>query len=53
VSDPPPDAEDMVNLLVAATVSIRLLGRAGATRAELTSIVTGGLDAFSRWAAPH
>ncbi len=52
-SDPPPDAEDMVNLLVAATVSIRLLGRAGATRAELTSIVTGALDAFSRWADPR
>ena len=53
VSDPPPGAEDMVNLLVAATVSVRLLGRAGATQAELTSIVTGALDAFSRWADTH
>ena len=52
-SDPPPNAEDMVNLLVAATVSIRLLGRAGATRAELTGIVNGALDAFSRWSDPH
>lgn len=48
-AEPPVDAEDIVNLLVAATVSIRLLGRAGATRAELTSIVDGALDAFSRW----
>ena len=51
-ADPPPDAEDIVNLLVAATVSIRLLGRAGATPAELTGIVAGALDAFSR-RAPH
>ena len=31
---PPEGAEDMVNLLVGATVSIRLLGRAGATPAS-------------------
>jgi TetR/AcrR family transcriptional repressor of nem operon len=45
----PDGAEDMVNLLVGATVSIRLLGRAGASRAELAGIVSGALDAFSRW----
>ncbi len=51
VSDaPPPDTEDMVNLLVGATVSIRLLGRAGATPGELNGIAAGAIDAFSRWA---
>lgn len=49
-SGPPAGAEDMVNLLVAATVSIRLLGRAGAASAELRSIATGAVDAFTRWA---
>ena len=50
-TEPPAGAEDMVNLLVAATVSIRLLGRAGATPAELDGIAAGAVDAFSRWAA--
>jgi TetR/AcrR family transcriptional repressor of nem operon len=48
-SDPPDGAEAMVNLLVAATVSIRLLGRAGASADELRSTAAGALDAFSRW----
>jgi TetR/AcrR family transcriptional regulator, transcriptional repressor for nem operon len=46
----PDGAEDMVNLLVAATVSIRLLGRAGATPHELRSIASGAQEAFHRWA---
>ncbi|HKY56826.1 MAG TPA: TetR/AcrR family transcriptional regulator [Aeromicrobium sp.] len=50
-SAPPAGAEDMVNLLVGATVSIRLLGRAGASPTELRSIVAGALSAFERWAA--
>ena len=49
-AEPPAGAEAMVNLLVAATVSIRLLGRAGATSRELHSIASGALDAFQRWA---
>lgn len=49
-SPAPSGAEDMVNLLVAATVSIRLLGRAGATSEQLRSIAAGAVDAFSRWA---
>ncbi len=49
-SDPPDDAEAMVNLLVAATVSIRLLGRAGATPDELRSTAAGAVGAFTRWA---
>jgi len=49
-SAPPAGAENMVNLLVSATVSIRLLGRAGATPGELRSIAAGALDAFNRWA---
>jgi len=49
---PPNGAEAMVNLLVAATVSIRLLGRAGASAEELESTVTGAMEAFSRWAGP-
>lgn len=51
-SNPPEDAEAMVSLLVAATVSIRLLGRAGATADELESTVTGAVEAFTRWAGP-
>jgi TetR/AcrR family transcriptional repressor of nem operon len=50
-SAPPAGAEAMVNLLVAATVSIRLLGRAGATPDELRSTAAGALDAFTRWAS--
>lgn len=46
----PAGAEAMVSLLVASTVSIRLLGRAGATPTELHSTVDGALDAFNRWA---
>jgi TetR/AcrR family transcriptional repressor of nem operon len=46
---PPAGAEAMVDLLVAATVSIRLLGRSGATADQLRSIVGGGLAAFNRW----
>jgi len=46
----PSGTEDMVNLLVAATVSIRLLGRAGATSEQLRSIAAGAVEAFSRWA---
>jgi len=49
-SSAPSGTEDMVNLLVAATVSIRLLGRAGATSEELRSIAAGAVEAFSRWA---
>jgi TetR/AcrR family transcriptional repressor of nem operon len=49
-SAPPAGAEDMVNLLVAATVSIRRLGRAGAAPAELRSIAAGAEDAFTRGA---
>lgn len=49
-TSPPAGAEDMVNLLVGATVSIRLLGRAGATRRELEGITAGAVDAFERWA---
>lgn len=49
-SAPPDGAEAMVDLLVAATVSIRLLGRAGATADELRSMATGAVDAFNRWA---
>jgi TetR/AcrR family transcriptional repressor of nem operon len=49
-SAPPAGAEDMVNLLVAATVSIRLLGRAGAAPDELRSITTGAVEAFEQWA---
>jgi len=47
----PAGVEGMVNLLVAATVSIRLLGRAGATPDELHSTTAGALDAFTRWAS--
>jgi TetR/AcrR family transcriptional repressor of nem operon len=47
---PPAGAEDMVNLLVAATVSIRLLGRAGTTSRDLRSIAAGAVDAFNVWA---
>lgn len=43
------DVEDMVNLLVGATVSIRLLGRAGAPADELASIASGAIEAFNRW----
>ena len=50
VSTPPPGAEAMVNLLVGATVSIRLLGRAGARPRELRSTAAGALDAFALWA---
>ena len=50
-SAPPAGAEDMVNLLVAATVSVRLLGRAGASPAELRSIAAGAVGSFERWAA--
>jgi len=46
----PEDTEDMVNLLVGATVSIRLLGRSGASAQELTSIAAGAVAAFDRWA---
>ncbi len=46
----PGDADAMVDLLVAATVSVRLLGRAGASSTQLRSIVAGALDAFDRWA---
>jgi len=49
-SAPPDGAEPMVSLLVAATVSIRLLGRAGAPPRELRGIAAGALDAFARWA---
>jgi TetR/AcrR family transcriptional repressor of nem operon len=49
-STPPADAEDMVNLLVGATVSIRLLGRSGASADELQSIASGAIAAFDRWA---
>lgn len=49
-TEPPAGANDMVNLLVGATVSVRLLGRAGATAAQLQSISAGALDAFDRWA---
>ena len=49
-SEPPAGAEAMVELLVAATLSIRLLGRAGATSRELRSIASGALEAFQRWA---
>jgi hypothetical protein len=51
-SETPAGAEAMANLLVAATVSIRLLGRAGATPDELESTVTGAVEAFTRWAGP-
>jgi TetR/AcrR family transcriptional repressor of nem operon len=51
VSTPPAGAEAMVNLLVGATVSIRLLGRAGATDRELRSTTAGALDAFALWVA--
>jgi len=47
---PPAGAENMVNLLVAATVSIRLLGRAGATPADLRSTAAGAVEAFTAWA---
>lgn len=50
ISSPPPDADEMVNLLMAATVSIRLLGRASASDAELASIASGAVHAFNRWA---
>jgi len=46
----PTGADAMVDLLVGATVSVRLLGRAGARPAQLRSIVAGALDAFDRWA---
>lgn len=49
-SAPPPGAEAMVNLLVAATVSIRLLGRAGAAPHDLHSTTTGAVEAFNAWA---
>lgn len=49
-STPPEGVDDIVNLLVGATVSIRLLGRAGASPAQLDSITAGALDAFDRWA---
>ena len=49
-SAPPAGAEAMVNLLVGATVSIRLLGRAGATSADLRSTAVGAVDAFNTWA---
>lgn len=44
------DLEDMVSLLVAASVSIRLLGRAGAPSDELRGTARGALKAFHRWA---
>lgn len=47
---PPAGADDMVNLLVGATVSIRLLGRSGATAPELQGIAAGAVAAFERWA---
>jgi TetR/AcrR family transcriptional repressor of nem operon len=50
-SDPPAGAEAMVNLLVGATVSIRLLGRAGAAPADLKSTAGGAVDAFNAWAS--
>lgn len=50
-SAPPAGAENMVNLLVAATVSIRLLGRAGATPEDLHSTAAGAVDAFTTWAS--
>jgi len=50
-SAPPAGAENMVNLLVSATVSIRLLGRAGATPRDLRSIAAGAVEAFTVWAA--
>jgi TetR/AcrR family transcriptional repressor of nem operon len=46
----PGDADAMVDLVVGATVSVRLLGRAGASATQLNSIVAGALDAFDRWA---
>ena len=46
----PGGVDSMVDLLVGATVSVRLLGRAGAAPAQLRSIVVGALDAFDRWA---
>lgn len=48
---PPKGAEAMVNLLVAATVSIRVLGRAGATPRELRTTAAGAIEAFDCWAA--
>jgi TetR/AcrR family transcriptional repressor of nem operon len=50
-SAPPAGAENIVNLLVAATVSIRLLGRAGATPRDLRSVAAGAVEAFTVWAA--
>jgi TetR/AcrR family transcriptional repressor of nem operon len=46
----PDGVDDMVNLLVGATVSIRLLGRSGATAPELHGIAAGAIAAFDRWA---
>jgi TetR/AcrR family transcriptional repressor of nem operon len=46
----PPDAAAMVSLLVGATISIRLLGRAGAPPEILRDTVAGAEDAFRRWA---
>lgn len=48
---PPAGAEAMVNLLVAATVAIRLLGRAGASDDDLRSTAAGAVDAFNAWAS--
>jgi TetR/AcrR family transcriptional repressor of nem operon len=49
-AEAPSDVDSMVDLLVGATVSVRLLGRAGAAPTQLRSIVAGALDAFDRWA---
>jgi len=49
-SAPPAGAEDVVNLLVAATVAIRLLGRAGAAPEHLQSTSAGAVAAFTAWA---
>jgi hypothetical protein len=48
---PPAGAEAMVNLVVGATVAIRLLGRAGASAEDLHSTAAGAVDAFNAWAS--
>jgi TetR/AcrR family transcriptional repressor of nem operon len=50
-SKPHQGAEAMVDLLAGATISIRLLGRAGAADHQLQNIAEAGIEAFRSWAA--
>ena len=48
---PPAGSAQMVDLLTGATISIRLLGRAGAPASQLRSMSAGAREAFHSWAA--